>query len=936
MPKGAPMPGSFRSRFQRRVPSHGRLRIELLEDRTLPSFVTATSIVVGSNSSGFFSQSSKPVAVAVGDFNGDGNSDVATANESGPGVSVLLGTGKGTFLPRVNYATGPTPAGILAADVNGDGRLDIVTANKGNDTISVLRGRGDGTFKAAVSHAVGVDPVSVAVGDVNGDSRQDLAVANSGAGTVTLLMGTTAGTFTPGGTIAVGTSPTSVVLADFNNDNKLDLASVTGGFGHLDVNLGNGDGSFAAKVNYTTGFVAKTVVVGFFNADAQPDLAVACDFPSGDGVSILLGNPDGTFQPFTNYGAGGQNPATLVVADLNGDGFQDLVTANKQFANNSISVLTGTGTGIFDPARVYTAGQGPVGVAVADFNSDGRPDVVTANHDEEVGSISLLRGNGNGTLSAAPNLIAPGAGPIATGDLTGDGIVDLAVVNGSASFSGVTIFPSLGNGLFAAPLQSETINQANGIAVRDVNGDFKSDLIVTTSSGVRVLLGNGNGTFAAGVDYAAGTSPKWVVVDNFDADTILDLAIANDSGTGVSILLGNGDGTFDAAVGVNGGGASSYLESGDFNRDGKRDLAVVNNSIEKVSIVFGNGNGTFGTPKSYTTQVGPGSVGVGDFNRDGKPDLAIPTFFSNGGNLAILRNAAGGSFVTGPKYTTGSRPIGNVVADLTGDGKLDLAIVNNFSDDLYVFPGTGTGTFGAPKKYVVGDRPDWIASADFNGDGKLDLAVVNGNAGTITLLETPAPATTIRVSIVPSETLAGTAFKVVVTALDAGGRLATNFTGTVKLTSSDSKAVLPLAYTFAAADAGVKRFNVTLKTAGDQSVHVQSGALGATDSVAVVAANASQFQVVAPASSTVGVAFNVTVTALDRFGNVAVGYVGTVRFTSTAPALALLPPNYTFQASDNGVSAFSVTHNKTGLQTLTVADIVKPTLKKSRSLTITP
>ena len=127
-------------------------------------------------------------------------------------------------------------------------------------------------------------------------------------------------------------------------------------------------------------------------------------------MSILLGNPDGTFQPFTNYDAGGQNPSTLTVADLNGDGFQDLVTANKHFANNSISVLTGTGTGAFGPARVFTAGQGPNGVAVADFNSDGLPDVVTADHDGDVGTVSLLRGNGDGTLSAAPNLLLRGAG----------------------------------------------------------------------------------------------------------------------------------------------------------------------------------------------------------------------------------------------------------------------------------------------------------------------------------------------------------------------------------------------------------------------------------------------------------------------------------------------------------------------------------------------
>src|SRR4029077_9314505 len=132
--------------------------------------------------------------------------------------------------------------------------------------------------------------------------------------------------------------------ADFNNDGKPDLASVSGGFGHLDVNLNNGDGTFLPKLNYATGFNARSVAVGFFNADSQPDLAVACDFPSHDGISILLGNADGTFQAFNNYDTGGQTPTKFAIADFNGDGHQDIVTANNMFANNSVSVLLGTGT----------------------------------------------------------------------------------------------------------------------------------------------------------------------------------------------------------------------------------------------------------------------------------------------------------------------------------------------------------------------------------------------------------------------------------------------------------------------------------------------------------------------------------------------------------------------------------------------------------------
>ena len=320
--------------------------------------------------------------------------------------------------------------------------------------------------------------------------------------------------------------------------------------------------------------------------------------------------------------------------------------------------------------------------------------------------------------------------------------------------------------------------------------------------------------------------------------------------------------------------------------------------------MLGNGLGGFGTPKFYSTQVEPNSVGVGDFNGDTKQDLAVPTFF--GESVTIFKNGTGGNFSQSGEYGADSRPMGIEVADVTGDGKLDLVVINNFADNAFLFPGTGLGTFGAPKQYVVGDRPDWVASADFNQDGLLDLAVVNGNSGSITLLETPTAATSFRVSIIPSTTTAGKTFQVVVSVQDAAGRLTTNFKGTVHFSSSDLKAVLPASYTFTAADNGVKSFTFTLKTAGNQSVSVQSGAITGSDSVAVVSAGATHLGIVAAANPIAGAPFDVTVRALDKFGNVATGYLGTVHLSTndTASGVAL-PTNYTFTAGDNGIHTFT-------------------------------
>jgi hypothetical protein len=877
--------------------------------------------------------------VAVGDFNGDGKKDVVTANESGVGVTLLLGKGTGGFLPRKNFAVGKAPSDILAADVNGDGRLDIVTANKGNDKITVLRGNGNGTFKPAQTYSVGTDPAEVAIGDFNADGRKDLAVANTGSGTVSLLFGAVNGGFTSGGTVTVGTAPSSVAIGDFNGDGKHDLASVTGGFGHLDINLNLGNGTFGTKVNFETGFVATSVAVGHFNNDQIADLAVAHGFPSGDGISILIGNGDGTFQDFTSFDAGDQNPKRLAIADLDGDGAQDIVTANgvlepdSSFGNNSVSVLMGNGAGSFGEARVYMAGQGPVDVAVADFNSDGVLDVVTADHDGDVGTVSLLRGHGNGTFSATPNLVTREGGPFAAADVDGDGVQDIVALGSDKA----RIFIGNGNGTFQDSLLT-TITGASslssGVAVADVNKDQHPDLVVTipdlgvpAQSRVAVLLGNGDGTFQAQTDFVVGPGPKWVLVDEFNGDGNPDLALAMANSSGVSILLGNGDGTFDAPVSVQAGGEAKHISSGDFNGDGKRDLIAVHDATSNdfVSVVHGVGNGTFGTPKNYGTNVGPGAVGVGDFTGNGRSDFAIPTFF--GSAVAVFSGGANGSMVKGPVYEADSRPVSAVVADLTGDGKADLAVVNNFSDNVFLFPGRGDGTFGAAKKFVVGSRPDWIAAADFNGDGKKDLAVVNSISGTISLLMTPAPAAAFRVTTVPTTTTAGAAFKVVVSARDADGRIVTNFNGTVNFSSSDPKAVLPLAYKFTAADRGEKVFIVTLKTAGTRSIVVTGGALSGSDTIDVVPAAAKSFAVIAPPTSIPGVPFNLNVTARDKYGNVATGYRGTVKFTSSDKSVGVfLPPNYTFVEADNGVHTFSVTLVKPGKQTVTVKDVVKPTI----------
>lgn len=212
----------------------------------------------------------------MGDFNGDGKPDLASANYDDNTVSVTLGNGHGAFGAPANYPVGANPRGLVIADFNLDKKTDLAVIIYGSGTVSVVLGNVDGTFQAAVNYAVGARPSSVAVGDFNHDGKPDLAVANDGfcraASTVSILLGDGDGTFLPIMNHTVGSAPLSVVIGDFNRDGKPDLAVANTGSNNISVLLGRGDGTFQPPVNYNLGIAPFSLAVGDFNRDLRPDL----------------------------------------------------------------------------------------------------------------------------------------------------------------------------------------------------------------------------------------------------------------------------------------------------------------------------------------------------------------------------------------------------------------------------------------------------------------------------------------------------------------------------------------------------------------------------------------------------------------------------------------------------------------------------------------
>ena len=895
------------------------IRVEPLEDRSVPAFVTAGYFPVGTSGG----ENSKPDGIAVADFNRDGKPDIATANPGQDSVSILLGTGTGRFAPAKNLVLGRKPVNVTAADVNGDGKPDIVTANAADNSVTVLLGNGLGGFVSAGTVGGLNKPVDVGVGDFNGDGKVDLAAANQGANSVTILLGQGKGKFLAGPVLTTGNSPTAIAVADFNGDTLPDFATTSGGFGHLDVTLNLGSGTFAPARNWATGFCANDLAVADFNGDQKLDIAIGCTFPAGE-VNILLGVGDGTFLTFAVYNAGHASPRSIAVGDVNGDGHPDVVTANDGFVNNSVSVLTNKGDGTLNIGQVFAASIQPLGVAVGDFNRDGLADLASTNTGlpsprrwgGPIGTVAVLLGNGDGSVRGAPGLAVQGAGGIATGDITGDGLPDLAVIT-SGTHRGFYVYPGLGNGLFGDRFASPLIDGASMLAVGNFNGDQYGDVAVITSQQVWVLNGTGTGGFATPVAYAPVGSARFITVADVNGDQKTDLILTTTSG--VSIHLGNGDGTFQPGTGVVAGGDSTHVAVADLNKDGKQDLAVVSDPNRTVTVLLGNGDGTFALSQSYSTQVGPGSVTVGDYNRDGRPDLAVPTFFGPG--LMVFQNKGAGKFFLKGEFDNDSLPQQSLSVDVNGDGKLDVLTANAFASTVTVFPGTGYGTFGKRIRYSVGDGPKHLVTADFNGDGRPDVAVGTGSEW-VTLLMTPAPVHHLRVTTNAATVRAGQPVTVTVTAVDTAGHPARTFAGTVSFSSTDPKAVLPLPTRFTAADLGVKRFVITPKTAGDQTIRAHAAGLQlGTAAVSVTAATAVKLKLVSPTTATAGTGFDLIVQAVDAFGNPDPTYTGTVHFTTTdVNAAALMPADYTFTSDDNGSHTFADFSLRTaGLRSITVA-----------------
>ena len=674
----------------------------------------------------FFSVGFSPRSVTTGDFNGDGITDLATANAFSNDVSVLIGVGDGSFYETQNFGVGNGPHSVATGDFNGDGITDLAIANRYSDDVSVLIGVGDGTFNAAQNFGAGVWPQSVTTGDFNGDGITDLATANFSSDDVSVLIGVGDGTFNAPQNFGAGDGPLSVTTGDFNGDGITDLATANRYSNDVSALIGVGDGTFNAPQNFGTGDLPLSVTTGDFNRDGITDLATANS--SSNNVSVLIGVGNGTFNAPQNFGTG-IGPLSVTTGDFNGDGITDLATANGQ--SDDVSVLISVGDGTFNAAQNFGAGDGPLSVTTGDFNGDGITDLATANVFSD--DVSVLFGFGDGTFAFVESF---GAGDeprsVTTGDFNGDGITDLATANRYSD--DVSVLIGVGDGTFTTAQNFDADRPPWSVTTGDFNDDGITDLATSNgfSNDVSVLIGVGDGTYNAPQIFGAGNFSVSVTTGDFNGDGITDLATANFSSNNVSVLIGVGDGTFNAPQNFGTGIWPNSLTTGDFNGDGITDLATANSSSNNVSVLIGVGNGTFNAPQNFGTGIGPSSLTTGDFNGDGITDLATANFSSD--DVSALIGVGDGTFNAPQNFGTDTSPYSVTAGDFNGDGITDLATANLSSNNVSVLIGVGDGAFNFAQNFVAGDEPRSVTTGDFNDDGITDLATANANSDNVSVL----------------------------------------------------------------------------------------------------------------------------------------------------------------------------------------------------------
>jgi len=728
---------------------------------------------------GSFGQGFLPGSLASGDLDGDGDTDVLVGQSwggfdpAGVGVSVLENRGDGTYLPPVFYAlaTNRSVAEVALADFDGDGDLDAFATIRGalddESKLAVWRNNGAGTLGSRVEFTTGQAPVGLVVADFTGDGKPDVATANYywSAETVSFLRhngqaGGGAG-FLPRVDLPMGMRVEDLAAADVNGDGLRDLA--VGGFDpatnvpYVSILVNNGSGGFAAPVVYAAapgGYQWPRTRVALRDLDNDGDADLVCGGVYEDS-SILSGaivirknDGQGAFGPHQAYvlPEGFNDPWSLATADLNGDGFADVVASVPSGrATDGYVVLLSDGTGGFGAPAYYEAEQWTYETVAFDADGDGDVDVVTVGGFSAAITVHANPGTGSfPVLTRYPVFQLTDA--LESADIDNDGDLDIVTNNAVAIISNdaaIVVLKNTGDGDFAfgGTYQYPPPRNFGELKLRDLDGDGYVDLLLAPDDdyppyNFGTALNNGDGTFANIVVHPVGSCGNGSIdAFDLDGDGDRDVVLTEELGCpGVPlprIFVFRNDGSQDFVLVTTIASTQGFargMEIADLNGDGRPDLVTA--LATKMGVFPNNGGFSFGAP--VLSSISPYRFKLADFDGDGTLDVGMILTDLYQDEVATAPGLGGGAF--GPaRIQRGSNTAENLriaddldVADFDGDGRTDLLTFNYASNDFSVFLSAPSGALLPQQRYGIGNTPIRGSVADFNGDGRPDVAASIG------------------------------------------------------------------------------------------------------------------------------------------------------------------------------------------------------------------
>ncbi len=519
-----------------------------------------------------------PSRMAVGDLNGDGRLDVAYTEFFPDRVRTALGNGDGTFAAPQTWAEPgsffSTFRGIAMGDMNRDGFPDLVTANYYASTVSILLGAAGGSFAAPVSYPAPYGANEPALADVDHDGLLDVLVSSEFFREIAILKGVSGGSLNPAGSAQVITPP-RFSLGDVDEDGEVDIVA-PGGSSFL-VSFGHHGGTFGRGVKITSG-AGNGIAAAQCNGDGKADLIAL----GGYSAILMLprtgpaefGSPISQYLPF--------DPRRLEVGDLDGDGITDAVVG-ADFSGRSVLVLLGSGAPGFEPPVSYDLGAFSGLQGLGDLDRDGDLDILAA----VGGSYAVLRNHGDGSFAPPADLHVAAATFLALADLNGDGRSDLLV--GSGSYFTLSLYYATPGGAYVPGPVYELLHSALWHATGDLDGDGRLDIVVGGASDhpqLSFLRTRPDGALDPPATFDVGDNPRVIKIADFDLDGALDIA---SSGNPISILRGDGHGGFAPRQEY---GAGFYLDVADFDDDGRPDIAgVVGGSFGSATWLLLNATG---------------------------------------------------------------------------------------------------------------------------------------------------------------------------------------------------------------------------------------------------------------------------------------------------------------------------------------------------------